>query len=135
MKKNRKIVDCLKKRLAALQDDRLEKKEEAQRAHEGWTRVKDNRRFRLPDEQAFRPGGTWKPPRSAKRKKNEHNSESDHLRRFTRNRTNLKNLVSKEIYKKWNKQLVNLVITEVYNKQDHTHLGPIDKASPDNLDF
>ena len=49
-----------------LQDDRLEKKEEARRAHEGWTRVKDTRRFRLPDEPAFRPGGTWKPPRCAK---------------------------------------------------------------------
>ena len=47
------------------QDDRLEKEEDARRAHEGWTRVKDTRRFRLPDEEAFRPGGVWKPPRLA----------------------------------------------------------------------
>ncbi|CAM9985338.1 unnamed protein product, partial [Ectocarpus sp. 12 AP-2014] len=42
---------------------RLEKEEDARRAHEGWTRVKDTRRFRIPDEEAFRPGGVWKPPR------------------------------------------------------------------------
>lgn len=45
------------------QEARLEKEEDARRAHEGWTRVKDTRRFRLPDEEAFRPGGVWKPPR------------------------------------------------------------------------
>ncbi|CAM9695763.1 unnamed protein product, partial [Scytosiphon promiscuus] len=44
-------------------ENRLEREEDARRAHEGWTRVKDTRRFRLPDEEAFRPGGVWKPPR------------------------------------------------------------------------
>lgn len=51
------------------QDDRLEKEEDARRAHEGWTRVKDTRRFRLPDEEGFRPGGVWKPPRFVHRQK------------------------------------------------------------------
>lgn len=60
------IVRAAPKYHVCLKDDRLEKEEDARRAHEGWTRVKDNRRFRLPDEEAFRPGGTWKPPRSVR---------------------------------------------------------------------
>lgn len=67
--RGRRFATTIKKFvLCARQEDRLEKEEDARRAHEGWTRVKDNRRFRLPDEDAFRPGGVWKPPRSVRSK-------------------------------------------------------------------